>query len=563
MYLFIWICIVTSICLSVYYLLFAPNTERVEPDFHGLDKPVFYRGLQLEEAAVGTGEGLMLTLETLQKHIDGSIYYEETTESVILTTKDKVVRLRTERLTGLLNAKPLQLHFPVKKIQGRLYVPVAPIKQLYGLVITENPSTGAVLLKKTGDVIRSATAESQDDLKGNSFPLRVEPDRRAPIVADLIKGQQVTVWDSTDDWLKVQLQNGVVGYIKTNHVLQGKEETVKAPTAEKMPYTPWKPAAGKVNLTWEHVVRATPDPAGFAPMPGVNVISPTWFELLDGQGNIASKADMPYVKWAHAKGLQVWALFSNGFEPDRTSAALATYDRRLSMIKQILSYAETYDLQGINLDFEHVYLKDKALLTQFVRELTPLLHEQGLVVSMDVTPKSTSEVWSLFYDRKALAQTVDYMMIMAYDEHWASSPEAGSVASLPWTEVSLRRILEEDEVPADKVVLAIPFYTRLWTEETVNGTLDVSSKALSMEKINGIILEKKLKPVFLPDIGQHYVEYTEGGKRYRAWLEDATSVKARMELVRKYKLAGTASWRRGFETPEIWAGLQQELFRKP
>jgi spore germination protein YaaH len=329
------------------------------------------------------------------------------------------------------------------------------------------------------------------------------------------------------------------------------------------PFTPWKPIGGKLNITWEQVTKKNPDTSKIADLPGVNVISPTWFSLADGDGNVSNIADPAYVKWAQSRNYQIWALFSNGFEPKRTSEALSTYDRRMNTIKQLIGFAQIYKLNGFNIDFENVYTKDKENLVQFVREMTPLLHEQGLVVSIDVTPKSSSEMWSVFYDRPALAKVVDYMMLMAYDEHWASSPEAGSVASLPWVEKSLTRLLEEDHIAPSKLVLGVPFYTRLWTEEVQDGKTTVTSKALGMESAQAILKEKKLTPAYNAETGQNYVEYKEGTKLMRIWLEDETSVKARFELVKKYNLAGVASWRRGFETPDIWTTIVSSLEKRP
>jgi spore germination protein YaaH len=294
------------------------------------------------------------------------------------------------------------------------------------------------------------------------------------------------------------------------------------------------------------------------------VVSPSWFVLLDGKGNIRSKADAGYSEWARSKGIQVWGLFGNGFEPDQTHTALASYETRVSMVHQLLAYAKTFKLQGINIDFENVYTKDKDNLVQFMREMTPLLHDQNLVVSIDVTPKSNSEMWSLFLDRQRLGSIVDFMMVMAYDEHWAASPVSGSVSSLSWSENSIKRILEEDGVPSSKLILGIPFYMRTWTEEPDGkGGVKVSSKTLDMDAALQLIKEKKLKPVFAEDTGQFYVEFKEGDLMKKVWIEDATSIKARAELVKKYKLAGVASWRRGFESTDIWGVLDKTLQSRP
>ncbi|WJH37142.1 glycosyl hydrolase family 18 protein [Paenibacillus sp. CC-CFT747] len=305
------------------------------------------------------------------------------------------------------------------------------------------------------------------------------------------------------------------------------------------------------------------DTTKIGPMPGLNVISPQWFHLLDGEGNLQNLADPAYLKWAHDRGYQVWALFSNGFEPKRTAEALSTYDRRMKMIKQLLAYAEMYSLQGINIDFENIYLKEKENLVQFVREMVPLLHEQNLVVSIDVAVKDGSEMYSRFMDRRAVGEVVDYMMVMTYDEHWATSPKAGSVASLPWVEKGIVQIIKEDAVPPSKLLLGMPFYTRVWTEQPKDGKTAVTSKAVSMEAVQKIIEEKKLTPAWDEEAGQNYVQYTEDDKTVKIWIEDAVSVKSRVDLAKKLDLAGVASWSRAFETPDIWTVIQETLEKRP
>jgi spore germination protein YaaH len=462
-------------------------------------------------------------------------------------------------LTGLLNEKPFTLKFPLEKANGTLYLPMEPLKQLYSFELRESAETGAVILAKEGDVLTWAKTRAYSNKPEKRIAMRSKPSIKAPILVDVAQEEEVMIWGEEPEWYKVQLTSGYEGYIKKDQLQQEQRTETIPDQPSPPPFVPAKPINGKINLTWEQVVTKTPDATKFSPMPGLNVVSPTWFHLEDGQGNLKNIADPAYVKWAHSQNIQVWGLFSNGFEPKQTTEALATYDKRMKMIKQLLSFAQLYSLQGINIDFENVNVKDKEKLVQFVREMVPLMHEQGLVVSMDVTPKSTNEFWSLFYDRKALIESVDYMMLMAYDEHWASSPVAGSVASLPWVESSLTRMMKEDSIPASKLILSIPFYTRIWTEETVNGKTKVTSRAVFMDNPQKVIKDKKLTPVFKPEAGQNYVEYKEGNKLNKIWIEDEVSVKARMELVKKYDLAGVASWRRGYENPEIWSVIDESL----
>ncbi len=319
----------------------------------------------------------------------------------------------------------------------------------------------------------------------------------------------------------------------------------------------------KVVLTWEQVYARNPNPDHFSPMPGLNVVSPTWFHLLDAEGALENRADSSYVRWAHDQGYQVWALFSNNFDPDMTAEALASYDRRMNMARQLISWAVLYQLDGINIDFENVRLKDGPKLTRFVRELTPLLHEAGLTVSIDVTFLSSSENWSMFYDRAALSEIVDYMMVMAYDEHVASSPVSGSVSSLPWVERNVQRIIDEAGVPPEKLILGAPFYTRIWSEELLDGKVKVSSKAVGMESIAALLDDKGLKPDLDEAAGQHYVEYEEDGVLKKIWLENAFSMKSRIALVHQFGLAGVASWSRNFGNEDIWRTIEAELKTAP
>ncbi|GCL74823.1 glycosyl hydrolase [Paenibacillus naphthalenovorans] len=543
-----------------YWSVYVPSSKHEEPGFEGNPKPVFYQGTMLNDPAIGSKESLKLPLDIVKEHIDPSLIYEESSESTIITTKDKVVRLRTSELTGMMNEKPFKLRFPLEKKDDKVYLPIDPLKDLYEIELRESEETGAVLMFKAGDTVRWYQAVSYPGKPDRTIPMRRDPSIKAIILADVKQGEKVMVWDEHEQWLRVQLTSGYMGYIRKEQLVADQEETIpqKKPVAE---FVPKQPVSGKVNLTWEHVVTKNPDTSSIPPMPGVNVVSPTWFHLEDGEGNLNNLADPAYVKWAHERGYRVWALFSNGFDPKRTTDALSTYDKRMTMIKQLLAFTQMYSLDGINIDFENVYLKDKQNLVQFVREMTPLMHEQGLIVSIDVTPISSSETWSLFYDRKALVESVDYMMLMAYDEHWASSPKAGSVASLPWVEQSIVALLEED-IPPSKLILGIPFYTREWTEEVKDGKTNVSSRAVFMDRPQRIIKEKNLTPVFSAETGQNYIEYEEDGKRKKIWIEDETSVKARIALVNKYHLAGVASWRRGFENPQAWNWIHSTLESK-
>ncbi|MFE4574055.1 glycosyl hydrolase family 18 protein [Paenibacillus chitinolyticus] len=529
-----------------------PNNNHITPFYGKLDKPVFYQGEAYESSALGSQEAMKLPLGLITKWIDPAVRSEASGNSVILTTEQAVVRLQADKASASRNLKEIPLVSPMTKQGKEFYVPVSVLKELYGIQVREDAVTGAVSLFNPGEKIRWGTFRGKE-----GGELRSGSSIRDPITGSLLDGERVMIWGEQNGWYKVQQTGGRAGFVKASHVTGEKGEEIpefQPPAAKPR----WKPQ-GKLNMTWEHVVTATPKTASIPEMPGLNVVSPTWFHLADEKGTIKNQADSDYIKWAHGRNYQIWALFDNSFEPKMTGKALESYETRLNMINQLLSFTKQYNLQGINIDFENMNKSDGPNLVQFVREMAPLLHERGLILSIDVTAKSGSDAWSRVYDRPALSAAVDYMMLMAYDEHWASSPKSGSVASLPWVERSLKQILDEDKVPPSKLVLGIPFYTRIWTEEQKDDGTKVSSKAVFMEKPRKIIQEKGLTPEFHEDTGQNYVEYKEDEKLNRIWLEDETSVKARLEIVNKYKLAGVASWRRGFEEPAIWKVMADAL----
>lgn len=547
-----------------YYQQFWPSSQRAEFNFGGAEAPVFYKGEQLSPSAKGSKEQLKLPFSIVKERIDPAIHYEESSKSVIVTTENKVVRLRTSQLTGMVNEKPFQLQFPVEQADNIVYIPIDPLKDLFSAEVRQSDETGAVFIHRSGEVVLWGEVKADPKTPGKTRALRTGPSVKASIYADLPQGERLMIWGEEEGWYKVQRLSGVHGYLKKSELSLADPETIALPVKPATSFVPWKPVGGKINLTWQQVYNKNPDPTKFGPMPGLNVISPQWFSLADGEGKITQNADAGFVQWAKSQNLQIWALFHNGFDPKRTSEALSTYDKRMAMIKQIVSYVQMYKLQGINVDFENVYLKDKEMFVQFMRELSPFLHEQGAVVSVDVTIKGGSETYSLFLDRRALAESVDYMMVMTYDEHWGTSPKAGSVASLPWVEKGIVQIMKEDDVPASKLLLGVPFYTRIWTEKVQNGKTTVTSKAVGMEAIDKLLKDKKLTPALDEVSGQNYVQYKEDANTtIKIWIEDEVSMRKRIELVKTYDLAGVASWSRGQEKGEMWPLINQLLDKRP
>ncbi|MHB1454034.1 MAG: glycosyl hydrolase family 18 protein [Saccharofermentanales bacterium] len=495
---------------------------------------------------------LFIRYDVANAAIDSTLFYEPETSRVILTTDDKIIAMRTDLLTTYVNYKPVAIDVPIYIDNETPYISVDFLTPVYDLSV-ERYDNGVFNVSDGRRPVLVVEAIR------HSY-LREAPRFRSSRISELAAGEMLYVYEEVDGWYRVRSGSGIIAYVDKREVKLDRIIEAKVDVDTSTP--PWQPVGGKINLTWDYMSRARQDMSGYTAMPGLNVISPTWFHVDDEEGGIKSFGSNAYVEWAHGQGLQVWALLDNSFDPDITRAVIRDYDKRYKVISQILILAELLDIDGINIDFEDVYYEDSGYLTQFVRELTIMLHEQDLTVSMDVTVRSTNPNWSMVFDRPALAEVLDYMAVMTYDEHWSSSPEAGSVASLPWVRTSLERILEQ--IPPQKLLLGVPFYTRLWEEiPQDDGSVKVSSKAYSMNGIRKILEENGAAAVFDVATGQHYATYTKDGNVYKTWLEDGTSMRQRIGILREYGLAGVASWRRGFEDVAIWNIIKDELESRP
>ena len=544
----------------VYNMLFAEN-HKVVPAFEETGINLVVEG----EVVLSGGkprivdEEILLPIDTIKKYFDPHIYWDENLKKVTITTKDRVIRMKTDSLDAVVNNKPMTLSIPATEDKGVVYIPIEFLSDFYGIEITCINDSSVVVIDYKNSIRQIAEPIDSKAVvrKGRSI--------RYPIIREFVlengspEENSMRIFEEYDKWYKVRTMDGAVGYIEKRYVVV-KRMMVKKIPEEEPKSTAWKPEKGRINLVWEMMYSKVPDLAAIGKIEGLDVISPTWFQLANENGKLINRAVPKYVEWAHQNGYKVWALFGNDFGNIKmTEKFLNNTDARDNAIKELLAYAALYKLDGINIDFENIYKKDKDALTQFVRELTPLVREQGLVVSMDVTVPDGSDTWSLCYDRKALGETVDYVMLMTYDQHWKSSPKAGSVAQVTWVEKNLKKVL--GMVPGEKLLLGLPFYTRLWVEEKdANGKTKVSNpKVLTMENAWKLIEENKAQVTWDEESGQFYTEFSKDNVTYKIWLEDANSINMKTALVHKYKLAGAAAWRRSDETPEVWKVLNENL----
>jgi len=295
---------------------------------------------------------------------------------------------------------------------------------------------------------------------------------------------------------------------------------------------------------------------------GLTTISPTWFFLKDNEGNIESLANHTYVNYCHQNGIEVWALV----EDIKYKDVITNYEifsrtsSRQRLVSNLIAKAIEYDLDGINLDCEYINAETGKAYVQFIRELSIMCRLNGIVLSVD---NYVPGGHNAHYNRKEQGIVADYVIIMGYDEHYAGSEEAGSVASIGYVRSGIENTLKE--VPAEKVINAVPFYTRLWEErpktdaelaaEDENSPYVpyvLTSKAYGMNAARSVLKNNGVEPIWDEESGQYYAEYTVGETVYKMWLEEEESIALKAALIKEYKLAGISAWKLGFERQEIW-----------
>lgn len=374
---------------------------------------------------------------------------------------------------------------------------------------------------------------------------------KSPVLTQAKKGDTLVYMEEYEDWVQAATLDGYVGFVKKSDIsaAEVKDFEREFQIEEYQHLSMDQP----VNLSWHQVTTQEANSYfqdAVANVSGVNVISPTWFYLTDTAGNIGDISSAEYVQQAHDKGMKVWGLIDNFTVEVSTTETLSQLASRQNIISQLMAAAENVGLDGINVDFETLSEDAGPHFLQFLRELSIECHKRNLVLSAD---NPVPEDFTSHYDRGEQGEVVDYVIIMGYDEHYVGSEQAGSVASLPWVEQGVTDTLAE--VPAEKTILAIPFYTRLW--KTTGGAL--TSEAIGMDQAQNVLTENQVQTIWDGSVGQNTASFEKDGSSYDIWLEDAQSIAEKVKLIPKYKLAGVAQWKLGFENSSIWQVISENL----
>ena len=483
--------------------------------------------------------GAYVPVEAVNGYLNKRFYWDANEQILLYTTPTEKMVIVPEADSYMVGEESRAAGVVIcRVVGGALYIHIDFVKQVTDIDYALLTDPGRLVVQyQWSDV---SVVEVKEDTQ-----VRYRGGIKSEILTDVAEGAVLRVVDDLDDWKCVVTEDGYIGYIRSSKLdrepqIRNFERQFQAPeyTSISRDYP--------INLTWHQVTNMDANDSldeMTAQAAGVNVIAPTWFSLISDQGEISSLASADYVAKAHAKGMEVWGLVSNFEENVSTFETLSHTTSRTRLENLLIQAAQQYGLDGINVDLENLSEDTGPHFIQFLRELSILCRVNQIVLSVD---NPVPQEFTKHYDRQEQGVVADYVIVMGYDENYADSPKAGSVASYPWVRQGVEDTVAV--VPAGKVINAVPFYTRIW--KTTAGIL--SSEAVGMAEASRFIKRNQIETYWDKESCQNYGEYNNGESFYQVWLEDAESLEVKMGLVKEYGLAGVASWKLGFERKNIW-----------
>lgn len=519
-------------------------------------------GRMKQNLLIDENEVIYLSLNDIMNYYDKHIYYDQKYNQIVTSSETKLAVLKIDEKQITINGEKQKIDGAAKVKDNIYYLPISEMEDVYNIKVSkiENKVVIESLDKKltTGRAIKKISVR----YKPTFFSRTIEKvsENEKVIIAEVDKNAL------PQGWIKVRTQNGNIGYVE--------EKLLKNISVEREEKTYSLKNDEKISLAWEYFSEyaKAPDNSGIN-YNGVNVVSPSFFylKLQDTKKENVSKLDVisqasilenigeqgiQYINWAKSNGYKIWPKVSNdtlSTTIDEFSCIINDYQLREIMIKDIINYVKEYNLDGINLDFEYMYQNDKDAFSKFVIELAPQLRNLGVCLSVDVTAPDGSSNWSLCYNRNLIGEVADYVVFMAYDQY--GTTKIGTTSGYNWVDLSLNKFLKQEEVPSEKIILGLPFYTKLW--KTQNGEV-VSSSVVMIKNINNQIPENATKE-WKEELQQYYIQYEKDGYVYKMWIEDEESFAKKLDLVQKYNLAGAGYWRKGFEDEKIWKNIKNSL----
>lgn len=497
-----------------------------------------------QERALIQDGNVYIDYTLVERELNSRFYWDASASLLLFTTPTQTFEIAPNTSSYTIDGESFDAGYDIlRTTSSGMFLAMNFMQQYSDLICAVYDTPSRVVITYGSESVTTA------ELKGDTA-VRYRGGIKSPIITEATGGSIVTVLDQMDKWSQILTADGYIGYVK-NSRLKGIATTTRDTVYASPDYTSIH-MDGKVNLVWHQINYAEMN-SEFASdteaVTGVNVISPTWYFLQNNEGDIESFADASYVEAAHAKGMQVWALISNFSEDVNTSTLLASRAARQNVQNYLVSQAQELGFDGINIDFEGIAQEAGYAYVQFMRELSILCRKSGIVLSVDVPVPMD---FSKHYNRKELGTVCDYVIMMGYDEHYAGSDLVGSVASMEFERTGIENSLTE--VSKEKLISAIPFYTRLWYTQTAeDGSTSVTSEALGMESAQQKLTENGVTSTYDEATEQQYAEWTDAEGRFcQVWLEDQDSVTKRASLVKEYELGGIAEWVLGNQQDWVW-----------
>ena len=519
-------------------------------------------GRMKQDLIVDDNGVVYLSLNDIQNYYDKHAYYDKEYKQIVTSTETKLAVLKIGENIMTVNGEEKQIKGAVKQENEIFYLPISEMEEVYNLKFSQKGNK--VILESLDKKLTTAKTS-------RNLWIKYKPNIISKTLETVKQGNKIVIAEVEKNslpqgWVKVRTENGNIGYVEEKYLNNIKVER-EAQVLEKQ-------IDGKISIAWEYFSEYSkaPDNEGVK-YDGVNVVSPSFLNLkLQDTGkeklsmlDVLSQArviddvgdeGIKYINWAHNNGYKVWAKFSNetlSNTIDEFSYMINDYKLREIMIKDIINYTQKYNFDGINLDFEYMYQADSEAFSRFIMELAPQLRAKGKCLSVDVTAPNGGENWSLCYNRNVIGELADYVVFMGYDQY--GTTKIGTTSGYNWLDNTIKYFLKTEEVPAEKLILGLPFYTKLW--QTKNGET-IKGTAVTMENVKGSIPASATKE-WQEVLQQYFVQYEQGGYVYKMWIEDEESFGKKIELVKKYNLAGAAYWRKGFESKGVWNIIKDAL----
>ena len=493
---------------------------------------------------------IYLEYNLVDEYLTNRFYWDANEKLLLYTTTSSIITVTPESTSYLVDDSTKDFEkVIVKTTEDSVLIHIDFVSQFSNISCSYHESPNRLAITSDWGEITIVKVEKDTQV-------RYEGHIKSPILADVTTDTLLTVLEEGEEWHKVATADGLIGYAQVKSLSAPTSQTLVSERPEEVfnHLSSDKP----VNLLWHQIFYAGGNSTiknVLSQSESVTVMSPTWFRIKDNDGNLESIASHDYVSYCHNKGVKVWGLVTNVDIKVDIAHILTHTSVRQHLIKQLVNKAVEYKLDGINVDIEALY--DSAIgdgYIQFLRELSVACEKNNLILSTAVPPVTRSN-YLYAYDEQP--DYVDYVVVMAYDEHYGTESGAGSVASLNWTENAIVNLMNEN-IPSNQLVLGIPFYSGFWvfTPNSSSGDYEITyaleCQKIRMETAQKWLRENETTKQWLEDCGQYYYESKKDGILYKLWLEDSTSLEKRLQLMQKYKLAGAAYWKSGMETSDVW-----------